>query len=63
MRRYNKTAALFADKLRKAGYRCKFNFIDDVYYEDVTVGPLRGYGGEYSTPRKAWEYLRATGKI
>lgn len=39
----------------------KYNWIDPSggEYEDVTVrGPkFRGYGGEFSTPRKAWEYI------
>lgn len=59
LKQYNNTAALYAEKLRSAGYSVKFNFVDSWNYEDVSVcGPLwRGYGTEFSTPRKAYEYI------
>lgn len=58
---YNKTAGLYAERLRSVGYTVRFNWVDDgQQYEDVTVcGPVfRGYGREFSTPREAWEYVR-----
>ena len=59
LKQYNKTAALFAEKLKSAGYSIKFNFVDEWNYEDVTVrGPIfRGYGKEFPTPRKAYEHI------
>ena len=58
-KKYNKTAQLYAEKLRKIGYTCRFNWISDSEYDDVTVtGAIwRGYGGEWPTPRKAYEYI------
>jgi hypothetical protein len=61
-KKYNETAQKYEQKLRKAGYSVKYNWTDPYggYYEDVTVrGPIwRGYGGEFPTTRKAWEYIR-----
>lgn len=50
---------IYRNKLLKAGYTCQFNWVSPWEYENVTVkGPLfRGYGGEFSTPRKAYEYV------
>ena len=59
--KYNKTAQAYEQKLNKKGYTVKYNWSDSYGgdYEDVTVrGPIWcGYGGEFSTPRKAWEYI------
>lgn len=58
---YCETSRKYEEKLRKAGYFVKYNWTDPYSgeYEDVTVrGPkFRGYGTEFSTPRKAWEYI------
>lgn len=56
---YNKTSMIYRNKLLKAGYTCQFNWVSQWEYENVTVkGPLfRGYGGEFPTPRKAYEYV------
>lgn len=56
---YNKTASLYADKLRSKGYSVRFNWIDDTHYEDVTVRGrvFRGYGREFSTPKQAYDYI------
>lgn len=54
IKRYNKTAAKYAEKVRKKGYHLRFNWVDaDGYYDDVTV---LGHG-EFNTPRKAYERL------
>ncbi len=52
---YNKTAAKYAEKVRKKGYHLRFNWVDadGYYYDDVTV---LGHG-EFNTPRKAYEGL------
>ena len=57
---YSKTQANYAYKLREMGYTCKFNWVDESHYEDVTVtGPIwRGHGGEWSTPKAAYDYIR-----
>ena len=46
-KKYNKTAMIYADKLLKAGYTCRFNWVDDREYGNISVtGPLFcGYGG------------------
>lgn len=57
---YNQTAQKYAEKLRKRGYSVKFNWVDDGrQYEDITIrgAIFNGYGGEFSTPRKAYEYI------
>ena len=58
---YNKTARKYEEKLRKKGYKVKYNWKDPYSgeYEDVTVrGSIwNGYGGEFATPRKAYEYI------
>lgn len=60
-KKYNETARKYEEKLRKAGYSVHYNWTDPYggHYEDVTVrGPkFNGYGSEFSTPRKAWEYI------
>lgn len=60
-KKFNETARKYEEKLRKAGYSVQYNWVDAYAgeYEDVTVrGPkFRGFGGEFSTPRKAWEYI------
>lgn len=62
-KKYNTTAIRYEEKLRKKGYSVKYNWHNayDGDYEDITVrGPaFNGYGGEFSTPRKAYEYIRA----
>lgn len=61
-KQYNKTAELYRDRIVKAGYSVKFNWTDPYggFYKDVTVrGKFwNGYGCEFPTPRKAWEYIR-----
>lgn len=56
---YNETARKYEQKLRKKGYSVKYNWVDPYggEYEDVTVsGPaFCGYGGEFPTPRAAYE--------
>lgn len=60
-KKYCETSRKYEEKLRKAGYTVTYNWVDGYAgeYNDVTVrGPLfRGYGGEFSTTRKAWEYI------
>lgn len=60
-KRFCKTAQRYEEKLRKKGYTVKYNWTDPYggIYEDVTVsGPIfNGYGGEFSTPRMAWEFI------
>jgi hypothetical protein len=61
-KQYNRTASDYAEKIKKMGYSISFNWTDPNggFYEDVTVrGDLwRGYGTEFPTPRKAYEYIR-----
>lgn len=59
-KKYNKTAIIYVDKLLKVGYTCHFNWVGDREYEDVSVtGPLFcGYGCEFSTPQKAYDYIK-----
>lgn len=59
-KRYNKSASVYAQKLKDTGYSVTFNWTDtDGEYSDVTVrGRLfNGYGTEFSTPRQAYEYI------
>lgn len=58
-KKFSKTASMYAEKLRKLGYTVRFNWVDDNHYEDVSVcgAKFRGYGGEFSTPRKAYQYI------
>lgn len=60
-KKYNKTAQIYAEKLRKKGYSIKFNWTDSFsgFYEDVTIrgAKFNGYGSEFSTPKKAYQYI------
>lgn len=60
-KQYNKTAQKYEAKLRKKGYFVKYNWTDPFggFYEDVTIRGARfkGYGCEFSTPKKAYEYI------
>ena len=56
---YNRSASLFAHKLRKAGFFLKFDFVDDEWYAGVEVREGRFFSviGYYSTPREAWNSI------
>lgn len=62
---YGKTAAMYAERLRGRGYTCRFNWTDadGSRYDCVSVcgRMFCGHGGEFSTPKAAWDYITRHG--
>lgn len=63
--RYSDSCTRYTKLLRQHGYTVLIHMVDDTYYDGVSVrGPRwRSYGGDFTSPRAAYNYLKTIGAL